>query len=290
MNLPSVIYVCGYDFGQRHSGLYNRQHNVSEYLGERYREHPRFLLSRVRPLSPKQLADTGWQWVPLTNSILLSRWRTRIWTRWTTLVWRWFNRRSAEMLSIVGGLPLPFTAEQESFFSSQPGALVLVGRCSLAGMVKFRRPGQRWALDSNDSLTNLESVYKFGERYRRLACVTRKSWLALLRTAEETFARQYDRIISFSGEDDRFFAAIVPGRVHLEDTCVVLPTTLPERGATFDVGFIGGSHLGSVKSSGNVLYLAAIPRLGHLRFGIAGTVCGELSHLPLTANVQLVGQ
>jgi hypothetical protein len=193
------------------------------------------------------------------------------------------------MLAFAGTTELQFGRRERAFFSSHPGALVLVGRCDLSGFVQFRHAGQNWVLDTNDSVANQEETYKRADKYRRLVCATRKSWLSRLRAAEHAFARRYDRIINISREDHQFFAAAAPEKVRMEDTDVVLPANLPPKSSDIDVGFIGGSFIGAVRSAENLIGLAQRPDMGRLRFCIAGRVCEPLSGRSVPPNITLAG-
>ena len=208
---------------------------------------------------------------------------------WTASSWRWLNLRPDRMVSMVGGAQLRYPAREAEFFSSHPNALVLVGRCDLTGLTRFRQPGQRWVLDSNDSVSNLEDTYGLAERWRRLNFIKRESWMARLRADELKLARNFDRIICMSRDDEQFFAAVAPGKISFEDTCVVLPAERSPVPVAFDIGYLGGNGEGATIAGENLVELAGRPEMRTFRFGIAGRVCGQLAHRQLPANVVLSG-
>jgi hypothetical protein len=285
-----IIYVTGRSFSPAHDGLAKRFQIVSEYLGQSYAQHPRFLLASEQPLPDKQMIETGWQWVPIsTSSTLLPSWWRSLWRGCLVANWRFADQRKAQVLALVGGSHLSFGKYEKRFFADKPGALVLIGRCELSGMVQFRASGQKWVLDSIDSVTNLEKTYALAEKWRRLSIISRTSWWERLRKTEYHFARQYDRIINLSSDDNQFFAAAAPNKVILEDTCIVLPEKLSPMVARYDVGYLGGTHAGSVKAAKNLISVGRLSGMKKYSFVLAGRVCEKLSDQPLPPNITLAG-
>lgn len=288
--LPAIIYACGCDFSDPRSGTMKRINIVGEYLAETYPDHPRYLLSPVPPLTPEQLKSTGWRWQPMTNTNAWPRQFIFLWRFVIVLIWRIFGKFSAEMLLFWGWSGARFGAKEKEFFSSHPDARVLVGRCDLAGLIRYRQPGQNWVIDTNDSIVALETVYRRCDKWRRMTAVGRESWLAKLRSAEGMWIGQYDRVISIAKSDQDYFERLAPGRTFLEDTAVLLPEHLPAFEPLFDVGFIGSTFPGSVSSAMNLIALAGRAELGGLNFAIAGGVCVKLETKSLPGNVRLLGK
>jgi hypothetical protein len=285
----AIIYIPGRSFSPAHDGQAKRLQIVSEFLAQTYPHHPRYLIAPVPPLPETELLEKGWQWIPVSSAASLRPlWRRALWRFWLALSWRFGNRRGAEMLGLVGS-NLRLGELERRFFASKPGALVLVGRCEFAGMVNFRFPGQRWILDTNDSVTNLEEKYHFTDKWRRLLFTSQQAWLSQIKATEYQFARKYDRIINISEEDHRFFSAAAPEKAVIEDTDIVLPENLPELKADYDVGFLGGAHGGSLSAAKNLISLAQTPAMSSLRFAIAGRVCETLEGQMLPQNVFLLG-
>jgi hypothetical protein len=156
-------------------------------------------------------------------------------------------------------------------------------------MVKFRTAGQRWVLDTNDSVTNLEQIYGFTDKWRRLLCASRKAWISQIQATEYRFARDYDRIITISEDDHQFYKSAAPGKVVIEDTDIVLPDDSAKFEPDYDVGYLGGSHTGSVASAKNLISLAKAPEMSDFRFIIAGRVCEKLGGQEMPQNVLLLG-
>jgi hypothetical protein len=99
--------------------------------------------------------------------------------------------------------------------------------------------------------------------------------LANVREAELDLAGRCARVIAISPEDREYFGQSACREVVLEESCVATPEGLtPE--PPCDVGFLGGKHIGSQTTARNFLSLAARPELAHLRFALAGGVCGAI--------------
>lgn len=288
MDHRPIVYLAGRSFVPGHDGQARRLQLLTRGLGDLYRDHPKYILAPSAPAPAEFLAEHGWEWRPLDQAPSRSL-RSRFSTWWRFLRWRWFGQGQTDILAFFGGSRVVAGPATRAALA-MPNAIVIVGRCEFAGLIRLRLPGQTWILDSNDSVWNLVSTYRMADRYRPLTGSSQASWLARLRKDELACAEQFDRIVCIAQEDVSYFAAAKRTACVLEDTDILVPDDYRRKPAEFDVGFVGGAHAGSRISAESLLALARRPGLEQIRFAIAGGVCRELSSAVLSSNVVLVGR
>lgn len=283
-----ILYLAGRSFFPGHDGQARRLQLLTRALGDIYRGHPRYILAPSRPAPAEYLAKEGWQWLPIDQArggTLISR----LATWWRFLWWRWLAVGGEDILAWFGGSRV-WAGPATRAALTHPNAIVIVGRCEFAGLVRLRQPGQTWILDSNDSVWNLVSVYGQANRYRWLTASSHRGWLARLKEDELACATKFDRIICIAKEDVSYYGEAKPHACVLEDTDILVPDDYARLPVEFDVGFIGGSHLGSRISARTLLSIACRPGLEHVRFAVAGGVCNDLTRQELPANVSMLGR
>jgi hypothetical protein len=285
--MREIIYIAG-RYGLPHDGMMKRIRLVVSYLEEIYPNSPRYLLAE-KPFQTNELEGRGWQCIQLEGSLQKSKIIRRISRLLTVIGWRYFKSDPAGLLSLLGGSALSFNKNVESLFRRMPRALVLAGRCDLTGFVQYRTPGQNWVLDSTDSVTNLERTYQRADVWRKISVSGRKNWIKRISESELNYARRYDRVINISKEDDLFFSEIPQLKRVLEDTAVVIDGLPCDVKKEYDIGYIGGAFIGSVKAAESLVRIAGSPLLKGVRLGVAGSVCKMIDRTSLPSNLSLVG-
>jgi hypothetical protein len=285
--MREIIYIAG-RYGLPHDGMMKRIRLVISYFEEIYPNNPRYLLAE-KPFQSEELERRGWECIQIDGSLQKRKSVRRVSRLLTVIGWRYLRSNPAGLLSLLGGSALCFDESVEGVFRRMPRALVLAGRCDLTGFVQYRTPGQNWVLDSTDSVTNLELTYRRADVWRMISLTGRKNWIDRISDSELNYARRYDRVINISKEDDLFFSEISPSKRVLEDTAVVLDDHPCDGEKEYDIGYIGGTFIGSVKAAESLVRIAESPLLKGIRFGIAGSVCKMIDRARLPNNLILVG-
>lgn len=285
-----IIYVVGRTYEPAHDGLARRLQIVTRFLEARWPHRRRLLVAPASPYPAGEMKERGWEWLPADSTHHIKPKLLRIPVRVLQLLrWRWLGKGGDEILTLAGGSCLRFDKVARTVVGLKD-AWVLVGRCEFAGLIRHRQPGQRWALDSQDTVTNLERTYDNAAMWRKAAGFSRNAWLDRLKRQELEYARSYDRIVSISPEDHEFYAPAIGSNVFLEDTAVVLPDRVENVEQVHDIGYIGGTHKGSVETARHLLALARIPSMSRFQFVIAGGVCQRLNGENISPNVTLLGK
>ena len=247
------------------------------------------MVSPVPPLPQAELKDRGWNWLPVATTNALKPKIFRIPLRLYQLHrWNMLGQGGEEILTLIGASGVRYGKIKQPL-ADMDRAWVLAGRCEFAGLIRFRQPGQRWVLDSNDTVTNLAMIYRAGDFWRRAAGIPWQRWINRLSREECRYAGQYERVISVSSVDQSFYASVLGESSVLEDSFIVLPDKMAPVRTEYDVGFIGGSHAAAVRAAENLIQIAGHGDLQKFRFAIAGRVCERLPGAGSRANVQLLG-
>ena len=289
---PPIVFIVGRNFELPHDGWAKRLQIVTEFLETRWPDHPRYLLSQVEPLAAPLMKARGWEWIqlPVTKTIRPAAYM-KIYRFMRLASWRLAGLNGGEVLTMTTTSNLWFNSEVRAIFARLKNAWVLAGRCEFAGFVQYRTPGQRWVMDSNDNVANLDRVYPQGHnlKFRQFLRLSQAQWLNRLERTELALAAKFDRVIAISRDDQEFYAQAIGEKCVFEDTGLVLPPAAKPAAPVYDVGFIGGMHAGAVSAAANLLKITGRSELAHLKFALAGTVCRQFAGETLSPNVRLVG-
>ncbi|MBC8011661.1 MAG: hypothetical protein H7067_16375 [Burkholderiales bacterium] len=286
-----MVFIHGQRFALGGSGLAQRTRLAFDALTLATQGRPRFLLSPDYPEVRALAEQAGWtlypvgSWLERQNAAM--RLSLRLASFWGALVHAGVRDRLFTMLGGADVAPGPVN----TLLGGLPQADIWLSRCDLLHLTRCVRPGQRVILDSNDTVANLVECYDPRRRVRRLSGLSKAKVVSLIAAHEVSLARRCDRIIAISPEDERFYRQAAPSKVVLEESCVVTP---PDAAPSFaerryDVGFLGGSHQGSVDAARNFLRLSAHPLLRGKRFALAGGICGMVDKSAAGA-VEMLGR
>jgi len=197
------------------------------------------------------------------------------------------NMRSL-LLTMLGGADLS-TSAVAPLLQSIGKADVWLARSDLLHLASSVVPGSRVIVDSNDSVANLVGCYDPKSRVRKAAFRSLDAVVRDVQREELRLAGLCNRIIAISPEDRDYYSRSSCPSVILEESCVTTPAVMPPIAPGWDVGFIGGSHFGSISAAANFMRIARRSALDKLRFAIAGSVCERLD-MTRPRNVEFVGR
>lgn len=287
MKYGPLVFIYGSRFGAQDHGVFQRTRLTLEAFSLGTNTRPRHLVAEDDAEAREIAARLGWTFHPVPAWRSRHSFPVRSAIRLLALVAARFSRRARmQLVKLIGGEG-PDPAAVARLLAGLPPADVWLTRCDLVHLAAALPPATRVVLDSTDTVWNLMRCYDPRRRLRWLAGRNRIGFLSNIREAELALAGHCARIIAISPEDQDYYRQSACPDVVLEESCVA---TGDELGAEppCDVGFLGGSHGGSLAAARNFLDLADRPELGSLHFAIAGAVCAVLGST--AGRVQLRGR
>ena len=271
-----LVFVHGQRFADGGSGLAQRTRLAFDALTEWAAGRPRYLVTPDYPAVRELAVATGWQIYPVSSWIERRAAPIRLLLRlglfWSSLR---FTAARSRLLAMLGGADMPLMPVSR-LLQGLPGADIWLSRCDLLHLVEAARSDQRITLDANDTVANLVRCYDPRARVRRLSGLRLSTVVALVAGEEKRLAARCSRIVAISPEDKAFYRTVAGADVQLEESCSVTPDISPGK-PLYDVGFLGGAHMGSVAAAKNFLRIASMPALAGRSFVVAGGVCAGLA-------------
>ena len=288
--MQPLVFIHGKPFANGGSGLALRTRLAFDALSEACAGRERHLVAPMGDAERNLAISLGWITHPVSTfddsypAAIRAALRTFVFA--ASPVSRSFRRL---LLTMLGGGDVRFKPIRRLLYRVGPSDIWLA-RCDLLHLVDAAPPGSRVILDANDSVANLVRCYDPRSHVRKIALRRLESVAADIEREELRLADKCARIVAISTEDLAYYSRSECRSVLLEESCLVTPGFSRAAEAAWDVGFIGGPHVGSLSAAVNLLRIGAKPELAHLRFGIAGSVCDKLSGHICTPNVHLVGR
>ncbi len=289
-----LIFVSGgHRFISGHSGLALRTRLAFDLLTEAWRGKERHLIAAPCEELRKRATQSGWivHFVNPYSEVSSPVWR--VFHRWITFISaHCSNSAGLKAMTMLGGSDMPPEPIAE-IIHSFPSATVWLSRCDLLPVVGWLNSSNfRVVVDTNDTLLNLVRCY----RPRKSLCLFtgwRKQRLERrIRELELDAAKRCGSIIAISRDDYEYYAAGAGQRIQLEESCVIASPSEDSLAIApqYDVGFIGGAHLGSINAAKNFLRIASHVELKSHRFAVAGGVCDQLHDCASLPNVSYLGK
>ncbi len=293
MNNRLIFVSGGHRFISGHSGLALRTRLTFDLLGEAWHGKEKHLITAPCEELLEIATRNGWKvhfikpYSEGSSAIL------RVMTRWVVFALAHFSKRAGyKAMTMLGGSDMPPEAVCNIINTLQP-ATVWLSRCDLlpiAGWVSTA--SSRIIVDTNDSVYNLVRCYRPRAKLCGLTGWTNRMMAKRIKVLELELAERCESVIAISIDDLNYFRSATIKKVELEESCIITPPLLrfDQNVNDFDIGYIGGPHLGSISAAVNLLKIASRPELNKIRFAIAGGVCESLSEYIRSNNVALVGR
>jgi hypothetical protein len=289
-----LIFVSGgHRFASGHSGLALRTRLALDLLSEAWRDKEKHLIAAPCEELREMAIRAGWKvhFVRPYSESASTTWR--IINRWKTLLFaHWSKSAGMKAMTMLGGSDMPPEVIADIIHSIKPST-VWLSRCDLLHIVRWVHPSYcRLIVDTNDTVLNLVRCYRPRSKLCRITGWSQRRLQKKIRFLELEAAKRCDRIIAISREDLDYYSATDGVNIELEETCVISgrPSYSSTTTFDFDVGFIGGAHLGSINAALNFLRISSRIELKNYSFAVAGGVCDALKSHKRSDNVNLLGK
>ncbi len=220
-----------------------------------------------------EYARLGWEVVRLRARSKILR---QLSNAWGSFKARYGIDRQDEIIRIRGGSPSIPSRLLQRQQAELPGALVWVYRADYWNLIRHKKSGEYWVMDSNDLIANLQQAYGWSVMSRRLFWPSDEALERHLREREKRWISRYDLVLAICRRDAQLLrsAAAAGARIAPFDSCVCTRPTNRPATRDIDIGFLGASHAGSLEAARTLISMAESGRLGERKLVLAGQ-CGK---------------
>lgn len=264
-----LLFVAGQPFAHPGNGLQQRTKLMAKLLGRSDAPVKRLIVPCNSDEERLLYEEMGWDVFVAPVETTRMRQRARLLdAAWAKL----FRDRNSELLRIFGCSPQIPKQLIHRVRQDIRNPLVWIYRSDYWNLVRYRRPGESWVIDTNDSIYRLLSVYPDVTVTRRLLWPNQARLADLLFAHERRWPSRYDVVIAICREDAQLFGSQMgPCHVVRFDTCIDLPAGYSMRQERdIDIGFLGAAHPGSVDAARRLIAMAEQGLFGGKELVIAG--------------------